>query len=94
MENGSRQRTAGSWAGLILPSSQFEKRTAGGVMPVVPPSARSDVPVLVTGYVVFFSFFGSKDSPFFQTAKVIAEILRASVMVANSGFIPPETRPA
>lgn len=61
------------------------------------PSSRSSnsaaLPVLDQVHVACISFFGSKRSPFFQTANVIAEIFRASVIVASSDFMPRSTKP-
>lgn len=50
--------------------------------------------VLDEVYVANISFFGSKATPFFHTANVVAEIFRARVIVAISGFIPRATKPA
>jgi len=62
------------------------------------PSSRSSnsaaLPVLDQVHLVCISFFGSKRSPFFQTANVVAEIFRASVIVASSGFIPRASKPS
>jgi hypothetical protein len=41
-----------------------------------------------------FRCWASKRTPFFQTSKVIAAILRARVRRAIGGFIPPATRAA
>ena len=94
MDNGPRHNTPGSSAEWILPSSDRElsKVDAGVVFPR--HSTAKLFPFSMMDYTVFISFFGSKDSPFFQTAKAIAAILRASVIVASSGFIPRSIKPA
>ena len=47
-----------------------------------------------TQAVCGFKYWASKRTPFFQTVKVIAAILRASVSRAISGFIPLATSAA
>jgi|RhiMethySRZTD1v2_1073278.scaffolds.fasta_scaffold160865_3 hypothetical protein len=81
-------RSTASW---ILPSSRSRNFRAGGL----PCSRSSDSAALCysrSGHVVCVSFFGSKRSPFFQTANVMAEIFRASVIVASSDFSPRLTK--
>jgi hypothetical protein len=49
--------------------------------------------VLNEVYVMSISFFGSKAFPFFHTANAMAEIFRASVIVASSCFRPRTNNP-
>ena len=61
-------------------------------VPSIPTTSRANPIALPAnrrnGYVVQFSFFGSKLSPFFQIRSATAEIFRASVNRAISLRIP------
>jgi hypothetical protein len=64
--------------GLLDPSLiPIEKLSRAGWLPSSRSSDGAALPVLDQVHAVSISFFGSKRSPFFQTANVVAEIFRA-----------------
>src|SRR5205814_9537875 len=90
----------GIWCPVRL-SAKAHSLTRLGYSPSNPEHSENDEPIervpnrsqrLCAQAACGFSCSGSKRSPFFQTIKLMAAILRARVSLAISGFIPFPSR--
>ena len=86
IETRCRRRTGPSWPMDALPRTSASQEPDGSASHVIPRRERTLAPDAQAARG--FRYWASKCTPFFQTVKVMAAILRAKVRRANSGLIP------